>query len=482
MEGLENTVAAMEGGLDDLRHMARRARGVAPELPSRYLMSADSAAALGRRIDALMDTGTVYIAEPSMNAALTVVRQTAGHQTRYFKRVRQNVLVPLQARIRSDAAQALSEPLLRERMRVVSMFAPSDVEALQKLSRAAGDVLEDAEVLLEAMRTGSLERLRGQTVIVVGHIEDSAFVARGAGGQKIHSIEIEALERLAAASDTKLISAGCYSSYAGARAGFGDAVTDADMADAVRKAFQAPTNADLLEAFGQKRPLILSEEALDRFAQSRSLYLAQNAQGSTSVRAGALTVRLLSVAKRSAVREALATLVTLFPTGLLSVALMWRSNRAGFLRVFPKLPSPRLGETRLHSLAARIARELLFIAVGPIFATITVFTFFFGGWSHRENIVTWLWTCLRHPLQAGRQLLELALAATAVIAAYGIGLCLLALPALWLVTLAEQEAGGVWFWPTVTVLIGYAAVAGWGGWKAHRAFSGWLDSRPVEVR
>jgi hypothetical protein len=392
------------------------------------------------------------------------------------------VMVPLQARIQPDAAKALSEPLLRERMRVVSMFAPSDVEALQKLSRAAGDRLEDADVLLEAIRTGSLERLRGQTVIVIGHIEGGAFVARGAGGQKIYAIEIEALERLAAASDTKLISAGCYSSREGARAGFVDAVTDTDMADAVRKAFQAPTNADLLEAFGQKRPLILSEEALDGFAQSRSLYLAQNAQGSTSVRAGALTVRLLSVARRSAVREALATLVTFFPTGLLALALTWRSNRAGFLRVFPKLPSPRLAETRLHSLATRVARELLFIAVGPIFAIVTAITFFFGGWSYRESIVVWLWTFLRHPWQRGRQLLPLALAATVLIPTFAVVFLVLALPAVWLFTIAVEAVGGVWFWPTVAMLVGYAAVACWGGWKAHRAFTGWLESRPVEVR
>ena len=103
-------------------------------------------------------------------------------------------------------------------------------------------------------------------------------------------------------------------------------------------------------------------------------------KGAYAVGSGALGLRLLSPLKNpSALQKALQELSRLYIMGLLYGALMFRSSRAGFLRVFPKLPSPQLREVRFRLLAAAMGRELLFLTLGPIFAFLTVLTFFFGG-------------------------------------------------------------------------------------------------------
>jgi hypothetical protein len=475
MEATNAGVARTEAALDEIADLTRRARAAVPDGKVRYLVSAESAAEMGTGLDTLIDSGAVYVAEPAMNAALALERRTVAGEIRYFKQLRPNVLVPLKSPISPEAAQALSEPLRREQIRVVPMFANDDVDALQKVMTAAGDRVEDVQVLIDGVRAGSLERLRGRIVIVVGHVEDGAFVARGAGGQKQHSVDIDTLERLAVASDTNVLSAGCASFCAGARAGFADAVSDSDMADAVRVAFQAQTNADLLEAFAGKRPLIVSQEALDQFADSRRLHLAEMAKGAGPVRKGALAVRLLSVAsRRSALWEALETLGRLWVTGLLAVALMFRSSRAGFLHVFPKLPSPRLPETRLGSLAARGGRELMFIALGPLFAVVTIFTFFFGGWPHRHSITAGLWTFLRHPIRQATHLALYGIALALLLGVYVLGLAVLVFPALLLV---ERAAESGWAWYALAMMTGYISLAGWGGWRAHHILQSWLDSK-----
>ena len=121
---------------------------------------------------------------------------------RFFKELRPNVLVPLKTPITPEAAAALAVPLRRGNLTIVSAFGRDDVDAVQKLATAAGDRLEPIESLVESIRTESFERFRNQTVIVVGHVENGAFVTRDAAGRKVSSIDIAELEQLATRSDT----------------------------------------------------------------------------------------------------------------------------------------------------------------------------------------------------------------------------------------------------------------------------------------
>ena len=479
LEAMGAGMSAMEGRLDDLVLLTTRARALTPDRRPRYMLSADGAAELESRLDILLDSGTVYVPEPSMSASLPLARHVVAGKTRYFKELRHNVLVPLKAQISPEVALTLSEPLRRESISVVPIFASSDVDSLHRLAVAAGDSMEDAQVLLQGVRSGSLGRLRSRTVIVVGHIEDGAFVARGAGGQTVHSLAIDTLEQVATVSDAKVLSAGCFSSCAGAQAGFIDAVSDLDMAEAVKAAFDAETNADLLKAFAMKRPLIVSEEALDRFATSRSLHLAQMAEGAGPVRAGAVSLRLATkVLKPPALWGAVELLGGMYVWGLIAVALMFRSSRAGFLHVFPKLPSPHLPETRFGFVVARGARELLFMALAPLFAVMTVFTFLFGGWPYRQTIMVELWTFLRHPIRQTLMLVFIVVGTVMIVAAYVIGLGLLLVTAGMLIDRALESGGA----GPLVILAGYVPLAVWGGWKAHRAVQSWLDRRSGATR
>ena len=295
------------------------ASGVAPELPPRYLMSADSAVALGRRIDALMDTGTVYVAEPSMNAAsLSSDRRQAvrldtssGCDSTRWCRYR-HVFDRMQHR-RSpgrccENGCASSRCLRRvtwKRFRNCRGRRAMCWRTLRFCSRRC----EPGRSNACAAKPSSWLVIRRQRV-----------VARGAGGQK--SIDRDqALERLAVAvgdeADQRWLLLLLVQVHAQ------DSSTPSpirSMADAIGKAFQATTNADLLEAFGQTRPPTLSEEALDRFSAPPKSRSRPDAQGSHLDRAGHATVRL-RVAERSAVREARATLKLAFvPTGRLAAA------------------------------------------------------------------------------------------------------------------------------------------------------------------
>jgi hypothetical protein len=478
LEAIDLGAGGVEGGLDDLTRLTQRVRAVAPGASGQYLMSAESAGELGRHLDVLADSGPIYIAEPGMGAALRLTRRIVGGQPRYFKQVRPNVLVPLESPISTEAADALSAPVRKSQIGVVSMFSSSDVDALRKLASAAGDRLEDTDRFLEALRAGSLEHWRNRTIIAVGHIEDGAFVARNASGQRVYSVRIEELERLAAAADAQLLSAGCHSACSGARAGFLDSVSDTDMADAVRNAFEATTNADLLEAFARTRPLVVSRSALEQFAASRTLHLNEMARGSRTVSAGAVSVRLLSlVARRSGLLDALIVLGTWYLIGAFALMGMGRTSQEALLEVFPKLPSPQLPETQLPSLAAWSGRHVLFLSVGPVVGAITTISFFFGGWPHRQRIMVWLWGFFRYPLRQTGHLLFVLIAGAAIGGGY--------LLCLWLLLeggglVADRVTHVAGTWPAVAVVLIYSVVAIWGFVKAHRRFHRWMTSSAEE--
>jgi hypothetical protein len=478
LEAIDSGVGGVEGGFDDLTRLTQRVRAIVPGANGQYLMSAESATELGRHLDTLADSGAVYIAEPGMGAALRLTRRIVGSQPRYFKQVRPNVLVPLESPISAEAAEALSAPLQKSRISVVSMFSPSDVDARRKLASAAGDRLEETDRVLEALRAGSLEPWRNRTIIAVGHVENGAFVARNARGEIVYSVRIAELERLAAAADAQLLSAGCHSACSGARTGFLDSVSDTDMADAVRNAFEATTNADLLEAFGRTRPLVVSDRALEQFAASRTLHLNEMAAGSRTARAGAVSVRLMSVmARRSALWDVLPVLGIWYVIGVFALMGMGRTSQEALLEVFPKLPSPQLPETRLPSLAAWSGRHVLYVTVGPVVAAITTISFLFGGWSYRQRIMVWLWGFFRYPLRQTGHLLYVLISGAAIGAGYLLGVALL-------IEGGDLVAGGVTHvagtWPAVAVVLVYSVVAIWGLVKAHRRFHRWMTSSSEE--
>lgn len=455
----------LEGSIDDLSGLARDAVGSGART---FVISSDGAAALGARLDALLDAGPVHVIEPSLNTALPLVRrQAGGHQPTHFKLLRPNILVPLDARIGIEFARMLDDPVRREKLRVASMFASSDVDSIHKLSLAAGSALEDTQRLMQGARSGRLEMLRGTTVILVGHIEGGAFTLKNAGGS-IERFDIQALEQLARKWDFQLISAGCESFCAGARAGFADRVTSTQMADAVRRSFEAHTLADLLQAFAHDRPLVITQEAMDRFASSESLHASELAKGTRIVNTGALGVRVYSLASKPR-NEVLAGIGGWYMIGVIAFAAMFKSHRAAFLRVFPKLPSGALAETRNRHLLQGTGRELLFVLLGPVFAAVCVLTFLIGGWGHRETVAWRLWRVVRHPVSGSADLVRIVSAWLTLVLAYCAALALIALPPFYLIRFGLGESGGGWATPSLVLAGIYVLFACWAAWHAHKA-------------
>lgn len=473
MEVLE-TGSRLEGQLEDFADII--ARGTLSIGERKYVMSNESAAGLGAKLDTLLDVGPVHVMEPALNMTLPVVKQQVGKRHVHFKQLRKNVLVPLDTRIGPEFAQLLGEPLHREKLRVVSMFASSDVDSIQKLAQAAGDAMEDTQRLLKDVRGGTLEAFRGKTLILVGHIEDGAFVLNEASGAAIR-IDIETLEQVAKAWDVQLISAGCHSFCAGAKAGFTDFVTDTEMADAVRRSFDAHTMLDLFQAFGQQRPLIVTQEAIDRFVTSRSLHVDELSNGAGAVRVGGLSVQTYSPLMK-AEDGTTSVLGGLYMLGVTAFAVMFRSSRSAFLRAFPKLPSPQLAESRQRYILGCLGRELLFVVLGPAFAAFCVFTFFFGGWNHRETITWRLWRFVRHPISETGKLLLASLIVIALLVVYGLVITVIGASIFYLFAFASAQSGSAWYLPAMMLFIVYTALTCWAGWKAHKSLSRRLESTP----
>ena len=406
LEAIDSGVGGVEGGFDDLTRLTQRVRAVVPGANGQYLMSAESATELGRHLDTLADSGAVYIAEPGMGAALRLTRRIVGSQPRYFKQVRPNVLVPLEAPISAEAAEALSAPLQKSRISVVSMFSPSDVDARRKLASAAGDRLEETDRVLEALRadhsspgaTGRSSPLAMSRTAPSSRETREAKPSTRSGSPSWNGSPRRQTHNCSAPAATR-------PARAHAR-GFSTACRTRTWPTPVRNAFEATTNADLLEAFGRTRPLVVSDRALEQFAASRTLHLNEMAAGSRTARAGAVSVRLMSVlARRSALWEVLPVLGMWYVIGVFALMGMGRTSQEALLEVFPKLPSPQLPETQLPSLAAWSGRHVLYVTVGPVVAAITTISFLFGGWSYRQRIMVWLWGFFRYPLRQTGHLL-----------------------------------------------------------------------------
>lgn len=460
--------------VDDIGKLASKARSLvdpSPSKPTRFALTRESAAELGSDLGKLLPEGEVFVVEPLVGP-MRVVAHGTNSLKHYYKQLEAGLIMPVEARITEAVVDTLAMPVRREQMRVASMFAPTDVDSISKLATAAGDRLLSSQALAPEHIERTLEKMRGGVLLVTGHVEQRAFVARGARGEAIASLDISDLEKLAAKADVRVVSAGCLSSCAGARAGFADKVTDVEMAEAVRAAFDADTTKGMLAAFGKHHPLVVNQQVLDDFAESRRLHLDQLRIGTSAVLPSAVAVRFfVPLRPSSALLTMLETVGVWYGVGFVSMLLLYRTSRAAFLRTFPKLPSPSLPGKRLPYVAARIGRLVLYILLSPFFSLITAFfvgIFFWNGWGKREAFQAGLWRCVRRPL-----------AGVGALVFYGVGLTVLIGGGIELIGLALVRIDSPLFWPLIVASLAYWVVAVWGGRKASRAFLKWFNGQDL---
>ncbi len=472
---------ALASSTDEVADLVARVHPKASAAPKRFVLTRESAAELGPNMKQLFEQGEVFIIEPT-TGPLRVLSKDISGRPNFFKQIYPGLLTPAESHISTEVAQALAESVKRERMRVATMFAPSDVDSLRLLASAAGDRLLGAEALVENALAQTLERMRGGVLVVVGHVEDKAFVLRSAAGATVRTLRFSDLEDLAAASDVRIISAGCTSYCGGATAGFARQVTDAQMAEAIKSAFDTDTTGALLGAFGKQEALIVNQAALDGFARSRQLHLAQLQMGSTAVNSGSLAVRLYAASRRPGLPFSFWEAIG--PAYLLGAAaslVMFRTSRAAFLRTFAQLPTPELPQNHVRYVAALVGRTLLYIALSPFFALAALVLILLGGWAGREAFQAWLWRCIRHPATGLMEGLVFAAWAVAKILLYACAFTVLFVPGVFMTVWIVGQQGSLLFWPLLVVGIFYWILAILAGVKVHKTLSAWVDRRSARL-
>jgi len=402
--------------LDDLLSKIRSAKG--GESKVKLVLTRESAEALRPSIDRLLNTGEVYIVDPTIGP-MRLISSIAARSAQYFVELKPGLLAEFDQALPADLGQVLMRDAKPERLAVVPMFSDSDVDSIRMLAEAAGERLLDQRELVDATAKASLSRFRGKTLIVVGHIENSKFVARSANGSIVGSLDIEKLEELARASHTTIISAGCHSFREGSEIGFANSVTDREIANSVSGALKAKTLGEQLGAFGRQNPLVISTDSLLQFETTERLELTELNRYSRQVTAGTGIIRIQTAFEKALVdAETVEILKGWYVIGFVCAILMFRKNRASFLRVSPNLPSAVLPGERLRYIALLILRESIFILLSPIVVAVTVFTFFLGGWTYRVRTLEFLWNFLRRPISATFQLVKFSILVA-------LGLCIL---------------------------------------------------------
>jgi len=233
-------------------------------------------------------------------------------------------------------------------------------------------------------------------VLLVGHVEDGAFVTRASDGTISLKTPISALEKAAREADVTLLSAGCRTEAAGASAGFVQEITDAGFSRSLSAALKAETFQGFLGALGKEAPLVVSNRGLSSLAHETRIRADAVERFALPVNAGFRSVRMYQ-AVRGAV-EIYETQILAF-LGLLVVAfvLTFKRNRAAFMNSYPLLAASAIQPT-VYVIEWCI-REFLFLLVGPFVSITLACSLPFGGWQHRDRLNVFLWSALKRPAE-----------------------------------------------------------------------------------
>ncbi len=265
-----------------------------------------------------------------------------------------------------DVRWALEQPMLRERMRVVSLFhSEYDAPYLSRLDDAVGELHLPAgagESLLETVAGAP-----GQQLFVVGHVEDGAFVVKDAGGNVTGPVALADLEAAARRSDSMLFFLGCNTAQVSRTTGFTRPVVATEVAGMLSAAIEQETLGGVLSTLSGAERILAQPSLVDPTRMTITLEQGRR----KDARARSLTlvsVQLPSAARgRVLAREPLPTTAWLIMWYILGWALLlfgvhetlrrWRGSRR---------PAPRLGDRPLANLTTRFVRGVGFAAMMPL--------------------------------------------------------------------------------------------------------------------
>ncbi|WP_143138080.1 hypothetical protein [Burkholderia ubonensis] len=363
----------------------------------RFVMSRETALALGEALKQLVDGGTTFVVEPVLGPMKVDVLKSGG-RTSFFREIEPGVLANIETPFSTELANTLAAPAPLENVRVASVYSSSDVDSFASLARVAGDRLINADDFGAAIRSRSLAKYRGKMIIVVGHVEDGSFVARLADGSVSHSIPFQQLESLAKADNITVISFGCTSYCQGAKAGFAGPVTDRAAAESISAVFESRTTGEMLSAFAKEGPFVISDSSISSFLLNRRLQL-EDVEGYDKAASSAGHIIRIYIAGKDESENLIAKMIACFYLiGTVSLLMKFSSNRSSFIRVHPRLPTTHLPNHVTGYILQFSIRELIFILVAPVISGVAVFAVVFGSRKHQE-ILDFCWTLFRNPLR-----------------------------------------------------------------------------------
>lgn len=456
---------SLRGSVDNLFDLSKELQKLPASGQHKFVLTKETAQELGPDLDKLHHH-SLFVVEPDV-APLKLVSHLAPGMKTLFKELEPGLLTPIDSKVTPELLKALKEPAKRENILVASVLPDSELDAISTLAKAAGDRLLGNDVLQEAVNSGSLKAFKGKTVVLVGHVEDGAFVAKHADGS-VQRIDIAQLETMAEESGVTLIGGGCSSFCNGSKNGFLNEITDGELSNNLKQALDASTLGEMLAAFGKNNPLVVSKASLEEFSTQRALEMAERNHLNGSVQAGTFSMRVFHPAKSAVLASMIEMTRGVYLIGFICMAFMFKTNRNAFKRSYPLLPSPKLPTQQLAYALRLLLREAVFLIFSPLFVALVVAAIFLGGWQSRKGLLEFLWSFFNDPLKALGTLIMYILGAALTVLVLGLLIAVifgLGIP----LTAAIFGTQGWIFWTLLPVCLIYWGIAGAISYKLYQA-------------
>ncbi|OWW19420.1 hypothetical protein [Noviherbaspirillum denitrificans] len=254
--GAEVVVATASAG----GALALTADGAALLRTAALVLSEDDLSALGELLKKTADTAPgrpIHLLRGDGTLGRVVVEEANGRRVLMAEKYA-GVFLEVAALHADELAWALQQPVRTRKVRVMSLFHPSDADVLRRMDEALGELHQPGGHADPDAFTHALREQKQKTVFIVGHVEGDRFVVRDASGAVHGELPIAQLEAAAREADASVFMLGCSAAACSRSSGYLDAVNALHVADGLKEALRRPTFGEALSALstGSGRMLV----------------------------------------------------------------------------------------------------------------------------------------------------------------------------------------------------------------------------------
>jgi hypothetical protein len=320
----------------------------------------------------------------------------------YLVPVRRGLAVRLQdASIPDPIKELFSVRLRKNEIKMLAMFSNGDPDSLARLLQVGRDRVARISENISAPEQFSLAGFEDGVAILVGHVENGAFVLNPTTleGHAL-SISFAKIEEEAARTNTTVVYVGCESFNDITGTGYLEKIRDTEILPALKKALDADTYLDLLSSLGTvKNPFILDPKHLKGEAGRVTIENQRLHENEALVDGGATTVRIGLASRRGTPIEPIdvtSFITYLYWLGACLSIFAFRRSWKSYAQVFPSLPNPVLYPVKFA--LGNSFKFILFIILLPVSVlTVAMMLLIVGRWSQREQILDLFWSIIVKP-------------------------------------------------------------------------------------